>query len=156
MSCLKNQRRVKYVMAWTILSCGLTGIAGCGSRYPQTYAVALKVSFADGKIPVGAVVALHSDTDATAGRRYDATGTVEPDGSCRLSTFKQGDGAVAGHHRVTVASPPYMPGMTGPQGSRPAVIAPRYARENTAGLEFIVTSDPAKNQFTIQVARPSR
>jgi hypothetical protein len=156
MLCMRNECRVKYLMAWTILSCGLMGIVGCGSRNPQTYPVALRVSFADGTIPAGAVVAFHSDADAKAGRRYDATGTVEPDGSCRLSTFKQGDGAVAGHHRVTVASPPFMPGMTGPQGSRPVVIAPRYAGESTSGLEFAVTSDPAKNQFTIQVARPSR
>lgn len=156
MLLVKNRIRVKHLMAATIVACGLAAVAGCGSRNPPTYPVALKVSFADGKIPVGAVVAFHSDPDPKTGRPYDATGTVEADGSCRLSTFRQGDGAVAGRHRVTVGSPPYMPGMTGPQGPSRIVIAPRYADQNTSKLDFTVTSDPAKNQFAVQVASPSQ
>jgi hypothetical protein len=153
---VRKQPRIRLAMVWKIMACGLAAVAGCGSRGPQTYPVLLTVSFADGKIPVGAVVAFHSDTEAKTGRPYDATGTVEPDGTCRLSTFKRGDGAIAGQHRVTVGSPPYMPGMTGPQDPPRIVIASRYANQNTSKLEFTVTDDAAKNQFTVQLERPTK
>ncbi len=147
MSHARNPFRVGSVALLAAMVSIVAAISGCGSRGPQTYPVQLKVSFADGGIPAGAIVAFLSDSQS-----YSATGKVQADGTCELSTFAQGDGAVVGRHLVTVASAPTFPAAPGPP---PTVIHPRFGDKNTSGLEFTVTPE-GPNQFSMQVERPSR
>jgi hypothetical protein len=77
------------LLLWTFL--------GCSSGNPPTYKVKGKVAFPD-------------DTPVTWGRvecqsekgGHNAAGKIKADGTFELSTFRDGDGAIAGHHRVIV------------------------------------------------------
>lgn len=73
----------------------LFGLAGCGDGLPKTYKATGKVVYKD--LPVeGAVVTFELATGSVA------TGVTNAEGQFELTTFSQGDGAVAGTHIVTV------------------------------------------------------
>ena len=80
-----------------ILAC----LQGCGSDHPPTYPVSGKVVFEDGKpLTTGGLVLLESVV--TEGLPVNARGTINADGTFELTTFEDGDGAVAGKHRMLV------------------------------------------------------
>jgi hypothetical protein len=86
---------------WALL---LVPLLGCGGRGPKpVYPVTGEV-FYQGKEPcAGALVVLHPAGAATAVDRPNAT--VREDGTFRLSTFAEGDGAPAGEYGVTIVWP---------------------------------------------------
>jgi hypothetical protein len=122
--------------------------AGCGGD-PKTYPVEGKVTFPDGTTLVGATVEFEAEDAAAAGR--NARGTVGADGRYRLTTFKDGDGAVEGPHRVLVVPPSYEPSnMEGPPPKQ--VLSPNCSKYETSGLRFTVK--PETNTYDITVQRP--
>jgi hypothetical protein len=150
------------IMPWnrfTISANGLlffvafAALSGCGGA-PSTYPVTVKVQYPDGQILDGAIVAFQSIPDASAGKDVppiSAIGKVGADGVGRMMTYKPGDGAVAGRHRVTVAPPPSSSADAAAQAS--ALIHPRFKRPETSGLEATVTPD-GPNEIEIRIERP--
>ncbi len=74
---------------------GIVSGAGCSGRYPATVPVHGTVRM-DGKPLAGGRI----DFRPEEGRL--ATAAIDPEGRYALTTFRPGDGAVPGTHRVTV------------------------------------------------------
>ena len=137
----------------------LTAVAllavGCGSN--RTYPAGGKVVFKeDGQPLTGGRVEFELET-ADVKARVSACGDIQSDGTFRLGTFKPGDGAVEGWHRVIVLAP-FAGGdldrLPTPRAS--AVLHERFADYQTSGLRFSVTRDAKKNDFVIEVERPAK
>ena len=75
----------------------LSLISGCGEAAPKTYPVSGVVTLDDKPVP-GATITFIADT----GKNSGAT-TSDAQGKYTMSTFKQGDGAVAGSYKVIVS-----------------------------------------------------
>lgn len=131
----------------------LIGMAflGCGSGGNSSAHVEGKVTL-DGKPLSGGTVTFFPE----GGR--SASGQIQADGTFTLSTFADRDGAIPGHHKVTVT-----PGIIGPpqrpdfDSDAPAVAASKvdfpakYSNPDTSGLEFEVKGgEPNKPVFELQ------
>ena len=143
---------------------GLAAVAcfGCSSRYedawsrsrPKTFSCTGSVEHR-GQPVVGALVNFAIEIpDATRPEvvhNHQAVGFTGPDGAFRLKTFRDGDGAVAGTHRVRIVIPvladPAAPGEALPA----AVIPARYASFDASKLTADVTPD-GPNRFVFQRA----
>lgn len=132
----------------------MAGFAGCGSDPAATYPVSGKVVFDDGKpFTAGGVVMFESITVGDP-PMYTAAGAIAADGTFRISTFQEGDGAVAGEHRALVRAKRDADdfGKLGVPQPSIAVIAPRFENYDTSGLVYTV--EPSSNEFTVVVKRP--
>jgi hypothetical protein len=122
-------------------------LTGCGGK--RTYPVEGKIVVKGSAFPVkdlsGYIVTFESQTE-----NVGANGTVGPDGTFRVGTFKEGDGAVAGKHRVSLMPPMAEEGKRGPRMVLPA----RYYRFETSGLEVVV--EPRKTEITLEVEATKR
>jgi hypothetical protein len=80
---------------------GCVGLAGCGrsQRWPALTEPTTAVVRLDGKPVEGALVML-----GPVGKGYASQGTTAADGKATLTTFRRGDGAVAGLYKVIVSS----------------------------------------------------
>ena len=132
----------------------VSGMAGCGPRRPAaTYPVSGKVVFADGApLATGGTILLESI--AAGGQPvYNARGAIAADGTFRLSTFDEGDGAVAGKHRVLVQAKRDSDDFV-KRGIIPKpIIDRRFERYETSDLQFTV--EQGSNEFKVVVSRPS-
>jgi hypothetical protein len=120
--------------------------AGCGRS--GLYPVEGKVAFPDGTpYTAGTVVFGPVDKDALLAPR----GEIQADGTFRMSTHKEGDGAPEGKYRVLIAPP-----EAGDTDSPPPAIDRRFTTFDKSGLEYTVKT--GKNEFfTITVEkRPGR
>jgi hypothetical protein len=118
-------------------ACALVLICGCGSSGPETAEVEGIVRLDDQPLTLGIV------TFTPKGGR-SATGFIQKDGTFRLTTYQNGDGALVGKHTVTIT-----PGGSSPQArpdfesDRPTLttnspIPVKYGVPGTSGLEFEV------------------
>ena len=118
-------------------ACALVLMCGCGSSGPETGEVKGIVRL-DGEPLASGIV-----TFTPQGGR-SATGFIKSDGTFRLTTYSDGDGALPGKHTVTIT-----PGGTGPQArpdfdsERPSTatnspIPVKYGIPGSSGLEFEV------------------
>lgn len=154
-----------------LLAClGVLLIAGCSSEsgFPTTYPVAGTVKYKSKPVD-GATVTFYL-TDG----KGSAVGSTGPDGSFTLSSFRPGDGAVAGNYKVSIAkyaatqevsadTPPpgeiasgdidpanYAPPTASSSSQRPAApkneLPPKYAQADSSGLTASV-SESGKNRF---------
>jgi hypothetical protein len=87
---------------------------------------------------------------ADAGVKVSASGPIRPDGTFVLGTHREGDGAVAGKHRVLVVPP--LPPRLEEKNLPPPAIHPRFQNFDTSQLEFVV--GPDQTDFTIVVEKP--
>jgi hypothetical protein len=135
-----------------LLALVASAVEGCGSSHPATYPVAGKVAFEDGTpLRTGGIVMFESvATDEQP--KMSAAGLLTPDGSFQLSTFKEGDGAVAGKHRALIR--PQRKTENASQFSQPASspIDPKFERFETSNLTFNVEQN--NNEIKIVVTRP--
>jgi len=85
----------------------LLATAGCGSGNPTTYPVRGQVTYPNGMpVTVGMVEFEPMPREGVSlTERLNARGLIHPDGTYFLTTFKDGDGAVPGRHRVIVHEP---------------------------------------------------
>ena len=126
--------------------------SGCERGPLPTYRAGGKVVYCDGT-PVAGGLVVFQVIDGP--KPTSARGTIEPDGSFRLSTFKTGDGAIEGEHRAAI-----IPKALGPEVDRdevrrlpPKSISGKFSDFNTSGLTFSVSRQPSQNNFEITVDR---
>jgi hypothetical protein len=124
-------------------------LVGCGSGedpHPATVSVQGKVTYQGQPVPKGTI------TFQPAGGR-PAVGEIKPDGTYRLSTFGEMDGAIPGAHKVMILAntgdPTKMP--SSPGYVVPKDLVPRkYASPETSGLEVNVSKDKASYDFDLK------
>lgn len=112
---------------------------------PKTHAVRGRVEM-QGR-PVEAAKVVFLTTLPENGRDYSAFGYTNARGMFTLQTFRDGDGAVAGQHRVTIEKLTYEP-PAAPRNEGDAVPAPvekshlpgRYRSPDASGLTAEVTA----------------
>jgi len=112
----------------------LAAICGCSGQ-ESTYEVTGKVTMADGSPLNGGMVVFQ------APRKPPAKGSIQPDGTYKLGTYEEGDGAVAGTHQVTIVPPTPPNWNEKKQGVPPDVFDPKYRSFTTSGLTCDVTDD---------------
>lgn len=126
----------------TIAICAAACIvnAGCGESNPPAHPTKITLKLTDGRPAVGARITLMS-----ADGSIKSFGVADTEGVAKMSTFGDGDGAVAGRHMVAVG-PPAVDGD--PDVNRPAyTIANRLASFTTSQLEFEVDPNKEVNEF---------
>ena len=122
----------------------LVVLCGCSGR-PKTYPVSGKVEFETGTAVAVGVVELKSE-------RYglNARGNIAQDGTFRLTTFSENDGAVAGEHKCVVLQMVIGENIPGFKPSAAGVVAPRYASYSTSGLSVTI-EDKQTNEILLKV-----
>ncbi len=119
----------------------LAGLSGCGGDL-KTYSVPGKLAYQDGTAVPGASIVLQT----TVGDKViSARGMATPDGRFTLTTFKPGDGVVAGDHQVSISPLP------APDGAKPAQppVPNQYWDFTTSGLTTTVTPQTSEIVLTI-------
>ena len=125
--------------------------AGCSDSGLTTYRAGGKVVFSDGTpLPGGTVEFKSVDHEPSVGAR----GTIESDGTFRLGTMSEDDGAVEGKHLAVVMPPMLKVDRDEIRGPVPEPIDPKFQQFLESGLEFVVSSDESKNDFVITVHPP--
>jgi hypothetical protein len=157
-----TRRKFGSSLKWIVVAVAATAyLAGCGESRPATYPVEGVLRFEDGQpVPFGTV------EFRSPAARVTARGKVDERGRFRLTTFSDGDGAVAGEHQVIVVQ--YVSSAALQQGAvhtdpshashgsqvahRAALVPRKYADYSTSGLTANVEAGDA-NRITLQVAR---
>jgi len=122
-------------------------LAGCGSGGPRTYRIPGKLVYDDGTPVTGASVVLQTTVKDQA---IAARGMATPDGKFELTTFKEGDGVVAGEHQVSISPVPIAEG-TKPLGPP---IPSQYWDFATSQLTTSVT--PQTSEILITLSRKGK
>lgn len=126
--------------------------AGCGGR--ATYPVEGSVVWADDGAPAkelaGGMVQFELDADAPKDA-VSPRGAIRDDGTFRLTTFADGDGAPAGRYRVLVVPLVWTEGMLGEKKAPPPALDPRFRAFATSGLT--ATVEPKANAVELRVGR---
>ena len=124
-------------------------ISGCTEPVdgPKTYPVQGKVTYKGEPVPKGTIT-FQPD------QGQPSVADIQPDGTYRLSTFKEGDGAVAGHYRVFViantADPTKIPGSS-PGWTPPKDLVPtKYNKPETSGLKATVSEEQKEYNFDLK------
>lgn len=127
---------------------GVLLLAGCGTSGPKPYPVSGEVVFEDGVVLQGGLVEFSS-----AEQEMSATGRIGPDGKFRLTTVKDGDGAIAGLHRAIVITT-YGDDLIQHHHDAKTLrrAAKKFASYATSGLKFTVRPGE-KNDFRVVVER---
>jgi hypothetical protein len=124
-----------------VVAAALLGLAGCGG--PSVYPVRGKVVWENGaeaRELAGGLVVTEAENKLVGAR-----GSIQKDGSFELSTYKPGDGALLGKHRVAVVE--YSPKDTPP----PPVIDLAFSSLEKPQLEINV--EQKTNEVTLKVRR---
>jgi hypothetical protein len=131
----------RFLVILTILA------AGCGGpSRPETAPTSGRVTYKGQPVAGGRIVFFPEPSGA--GRQ--AIGTIGPDGRYSLTTFRDGDGAVLGRHRVTIKATR----VTGPPS--PEEAADQMRRGVDLGVEWLVPkkySRPETSPLTADVKR---
>ena len=122
-----------------IISIFAVSLPGCGPSYPETIPVSGTVTL-DGQTIAGAAVVFTPEE----GRQ--ATGTTDSSGRFELSTFRLGDGALPGPHRVTVSKT-----TVGDDGKIVFLIPRVYGNQQTSPLTCDVQKKMAEVRFDLLV-----
>ena len=119
-------------------------ISGCSDQL-RTYPVSGKVRFTTGGV-------VHVGTVELKSREHNvqARGQIQSDGSFTLTTYKDGDGAVAGKHYCVVVQFVMAEGISGHKPSTLGVVDRRYASYSTSGLTAQVYPEK-KNELILEV-----
>lgn len=121
-----------------LLLVSLAALAGCGNKHLPMAAVEGKVLFRGEPLEFGGVL-FQPDVGPPA------LGAIEPDGTFRLSTYRDGDGAVVGLHRVQincydVQRPGAVKARSGEVGVGKSLIPTEYTRYDSSGIRVDVQS----------------
>jgi hypothetical protein len=119
--------------------------AGCGRRLAHVHGT---VTLADGTPLSRGLVTFEGVVD---GEPVMARGSVKPDGTYELSTYKPGDGIPPGKYRVLI-NPMDISEVPDERKNLPFDI--KYLKYDTSGLEFEVKA--GSNEFPIKLDAPNR
>lgn len=134
---------VRVVIA--LICCGLPTWVGCGDGRPPAYKTTGKVVFTNGTPVKTGTVELKSREHS-----IQARGTIGEDGQFVLSTYKEGDGAVAGTHDCVVVQMVIVEDLKQRNHGSYGVVNPRFASYHTAQLTCTV-EPKAENQIMLTV-----
>jgi len=141
--------RFDWTRAATLAATFLVTAWGCGStpEHPETVPVQGKVTYKGAPVTKG-TISFQSEGG------HVAVGELQPDGTYKLSSFGEGDGAVPGHAKVSIvantADPHMIPGST-PGYKPPKDLVPKkYNKPETSGLEADVTKDSKPIDFDLK------
>jgi len=140
--------RIAFLVLLVSLSLCTSGCTPSGQV--KTYPVKGKVSF-EGKPMVGggaiSLVPLVDQPGKTAG------GTIQPDGSYVLGTYKQDDGSMAGEFRVVIFQETVKEGQSTPDGSAPAANAatPPSMTVSVADRIPVIYADASKSPLNAKI-----
>jgi hypothetical protein len=99
------------------------------------------VQFEDGSpVVVGTI-----ETKSLTYEGVQATGKIQRDGSFKLTTFVDGDGAAVGDHQCVVVQFVMTEGLKGHQPSTQGVVNPKHRNYSTSGLKFTVPDEGTKS-----------
>lgn len=113
-----------------VLAVAAMFVCGCGAASSETAPVRGKVTYKGKPVPNGTITFVPAVGPA-------ATGELQQDGSYELTTYRDGDGAVPGKHKVIVVAMRDMANLLPEQRSPlPAPIVPeKYTSLATSDLE---------------------
>ena len=136
----------------SVLLLGLFLAAGCGggpADAPKTAAVKGVVNYKGRPVPKMDVV-FNPD-----GPGMVATGVTDDEGKFSLTSSQPNDGAKPGSYTVSLSPVQEgeipMPGFPGSEKKAELPIPKKYTNPKTSGLKYTVDSDPAKNDFKIEL-----
>lgn len=134
-----NTRRLPCFLL-LLCSCLLVSSFGC-NRGPKIVLAEGVVQFEDGSpVVVGTI-----ETKSLAYEGVQATGKIQRDGSFKLTTFVDGDGAAVGDHQCVVVQFVMTEGIQGHQPSTQGVVNPKHRNYSTSGLKFTVPDEGTKS-----------
>ena len=131
--------------------------SGCSRQYEDKWSKRRPPSFPttgivtwNGEPATGALVTLQS-----LSHNLSASGRTDAKGEFALTTWRQGDGAVAGDHKVTIETI-VVAGYTSEGGLIEVnAMPPKYEKPETSGLTATI-SDKGKNVLSFAVEGPRR
>lgn len=95
----RNDRSRKQFVTMAVVSLAFhLALIGCGSSNPQTHAVHGRVTFEGKPLAGGGSIRFVP----VSGPGKEAGGNIAADGTFRMQTYKENDGAIAGQHRVEI------------------------------------------------------
>jgi len=143
---------LRNVFAMSLLAGHFMFVAGCGggpADAPKTVPAKGTVTV-DGKGIAKLAVVFMPDHGKIA------TGETDSEGHFTLTTNTSGDGAVVGTYKVAVTPivevSPLQPGMDGYVKPAPPPYNKKYLEHAKSGLTLTVDSDPAKNDFKLELS----
>ena len=119
-------------------------LTGCSDQL-RTYPVSGKVRFTTGGVVHVGTVELKSKE-----HNVQARGQIQSDGSFTLTTYKDGDGAIAGMHDCVVVQFVMAEGISGHKPSTVGVVDRRFASYSTSGLKAEISSSQS-NELILMV-----
>jgi hypothetical protein len=140
--CFSSRRRPVTGSIVISIALVIAGGGGCSRQFedkwsrarPKTYPTSGRVLW-NGKPVENAIVALDSEVHTVT-----AVGTTDAQGLFRLETYRPGDGAVAGRHRVRIEKLETK-SVTADGINQISVMPQRYCKAATSGLTATVTED---------------
>ena len=140
---------------WPALIWWMALLVGCGPRLPATHPVSGRLTL-DGQPLANATILFDPRSDLPLKQRHAARARALADGSYQLSTFRAGDGAVAGTYAVAVLPAIPLVSDTPPdpataQSSGLVASFPKHCLSPaTSGIEVVVA--PNANQIDIPLS----
>ncbi len=125
------------------LAAFLSMLSGCSDRL-KTYPVNGKVQFKSGSPVRVGTIELKSRQ-----HNIHSRGTLNPDGTFTLTTYEDGDGAIAGKHDCVIVQFVMTEGLQSHRPSAIGVVDRRYNSYTTSGIT--VDIEAKKNEITIEV-----
>jgi len=134
-------------------------VAGCSpSGQVKTYPVKGTIKFEGKPMVGGGAISLIPITDQ---RGKTAGGTIQPDGTYSLETYKPGDGSMAGEFRVVIFQETVKEGKAAPDGAAPSATAAMdvpvadripvvYADDRNSPLKATVETKPNVIDFDLK------
>jgi hypothetical protein len=89
-------------LGFVVLSLGMATGLGCGKPEPKL--VPVSGTLVNGNKPIPSVTVLFACDLSTGGQNFDAYASTDEQGKFTLFTGQHGQGAVAGHYKVSVTS----------------------------------------------------
>jgi hypothetical protein len=127
-------RNLQWITLMVSLAWGLASVGGCSDNRPKTAPVRGKITYKGNPVRTGTIM-FEPDQVGPA-----AVGDIQRDGAYTLKTYKPGDGAILGMHRVTITALEDQSGKLPEQRNPlPALLIPlKYAQATTSGLRVEV------------------
>lgn len=124
---------------------GLCMFSGCGSGKPPAFKTSGKVVFSNGTTVKTGTVELKSREHS-----IQARGVIGTDGQFVLSTYRDGDGAIAGTHDCVVVQMVIVEDLKERNHGVYGVVNPRFASYHTSGLTCTIEPKHG-NEITLTV-----